>query len=210
MARYVWNYAGVITVAIEIGDVDLSDIIASLALFATGLIYTLGYLRTKGSEENKIKSEQIKMARGYMDTMEAAWDETLNWQIDHPFKDDDLDDERRYTISIRTFATVLVLSAIALVVATVSNALGQVEMTPESMAQISASVFMNVTFSNGSSIVIENQSVTEEKGSLLVLAANQIRANNEELKDLLLEVEEEEEELPAEEIVEESSDDGGE
>jgi hypothetical protein len=31
------DYAGVITVAIEIGGVDLSDIIASLALIATGL-----------------------------------------------------------------------------------------------------------------------------------------------------------------------------
>jgi hypothetical protein len=109
-------------------------------------------------------------------------------------------DERRYTISIITFATVLVLSATALVIAVVSDVLGQVEMTPESMAQTSASVFMNVTFSNGSSIVIENQSVTEEKGSLLVLAANQIRTNNEELKDLLLEAAEEEEKLPAEEI----------
>ena len=106
--------------------------------------------------------------------------------------------------------TVLVLSTTALVIATVSNALGQVEMTPESMAKSSASVFMNVTFSNGSSIVIENQSVTEEKGSLLALAANQIRANNEELKDLLLDVAEEKEELPPEEIGEESSNDGGE
>jgi hypothetical protein len=59
-----------------------------------------------------------------------------------------------------------------------------VQMIPERSLP-TASAFMNVTFTNGSSGIMENQTVTQEQGTLLILAAKQIMANNEELRDLL-------------------------
>jgi hypothetical protein len=75
-----------------------------------------------------------------------------------------------------------------------------------------ASAFMNVTFTNGSSGIMENQTIIPEQGTLLILAAKQIMANNEELRDLLLAAADEEaEDLSPEESSDEvgGSNDGG-